>query len=56
MTGREINTIVNEVKTAGYYTVSFNASGFSSGVYYYTINADGNGNQFTETRKMMLIK
>lgn len=52
MTGKEVSTIVNEFKTAGYYTSDFNASDLGSGVYFYTISA---GN-FSTTKKMMLIK
>ena len=52
MSGKEVATLVNEDKTAGYYSVNFNASSLSSGVYYYSINA----NNFTSTKKMMLIK
>ena len=52
MTGKEAMTLLNEVKTAGYYSVNFNASSLSSGVYFYTISA----NDFTATKKMMLIK
>lgn len=50
--GREVTTLVNEVKVAGNYTVDFNASSLSSGVYFYRIDA---GN-FTQTKKMLLIK
>lgn len=52
MSGREVATLVNEVKTAGYYTISFNASNLSSGVYFYRLNAG----DFTVTKKMMLVK
>jgi len=50
--GREAALLVNEFRQAGNYTVDFNASAFSSGVYFYTIKS---GN-FTDTRKMVLIK
>jgi len=50
--GREIRTLVNDVKPAGYYSVDFNASELSSGVYYYKIEA---GN-FTDVKKMTIIK
>ncbi|MEJ2617986.1 MAG: pectinesterase family protein, partial [Ignavibacteriaceae bacterium] len=50
--GREVATIVNEVKNAGYYTVKFNASSLASGVYFYRIEA---GN-FVQVKKMMLLK
>ncbi|MFA7362038.1 MAG: T9SS type A sorting domain-containing protein [Candidatus Kapaibacterium sp.] len=50
--GREVRTLVNEVKAAGSYTVDFNASEFSSGVYFYRLQSQG----FTDIKKMMLIK
>jgi len=37
---------------AGTHEVTFNASGFSSGVYFYTIKTTS----FTSTRKMILTK
>ena len=52
MSGKEVAVLVNEAKTAGYYSLNFNASALSSGVYYYSINADN----FTSTKKMMLVK
>ncbi len=52
MSGREAATVVNEFKTAGYYTADINASSLSSGVYFYTINADN----FSATKKMILVK
>ncbi|MBS1515619.1 MAG: T9SS type A sorting domain-containing protein [Bacteroidetes bacterium] len=56
VTGREVASLVNQVQVAGYYTVNFNASALSSGVYFYQINADGGNQNFTKTLKMMLIK
>lgn len=50
--GNEVAILVDEVKSAGQYNISFNASNLSSGVYFYSINA---GN-FSEVRKMTLIK
>ncbi|MBS1518846.1 MAG: T9SS type A sorting domain-containing protein [Bacteroidetes bacterium] len=52
ISGKEVMTLVNEVKTAGYYSVSFNASSLSSGIYFYTLNAG----DFSSTKKMTLIK
>ncbi|HMQ70590.1 MAG TPA: choice-of-anchor J domain-containing protein [Ignavibacteria bacterium] len=52
MSGKEVSTLVNEVKAAGYYTYSFNASGLTSGIYFYTLNS----NNFSSTKKMLLIK
>jgi len=56
MTGREVATLVNEFKTAGYYIADFNASNLSTGVYLYRITADANGQNFTSEKRMVLIK
>jgi len=56
MSGKEVSSLVNEVKAAGYYTINFNATNLSSGIYFYTINADNNGQNFVSTKKMMLVK
>ncbi len=56
MTGREVANIVNTVQTAGSYTVNFNASTLSSGVYFYQISATGGTQNFVKTMKMMLVK
>ena len=50
--GREVATLVNEVKPVGNYQVVFNASTLASGVYFYRIVV---GN-FSETKKLNLIK
>ena len=50
--GREVATLVNEEKHAGNYKISFNASGFASGVYFFRLQA---GN-FMNTKKMILLK
>jgi hypothetical protein len=50
--GREIAVLLNEEVIAGNYSVSFNASKYPSGIYFYRINAGS----FTDTKKMVLIK
>lgn len=50
--GREVAILVNEFKQAGRYSVSFDASGFSSGIYFYTLQSGG----INLTRKMILSK
>jgi len=52
ITGKEIAQLVNEKLSAGTYEADFNGSVFSSGTYFYRIEA---GN-FIETKKMTLIK
>jgi hypothetical protein len=50
--GQPVRVIENGFKSAGVYSVSFNASELSTGVYFYKIEAG----QFSQIRKMMLIK
>lgn len=50
--GRKVAVLVNRVVTPGEYTVRFDASGLSSGVYFCRMTAAG----FAMTRKLMLIK
>ena len=56
ITGREIVTLVNGTQTAGYYTLQFDASNFTSGTYFYSITTDDGQNNFVVTKKMLLIK
>lgn len=50
--GREVSTLVDTYQKAGTYEVHFNASGLSSGIYFYVINTEN----FVQTKKMMLLK
>ncbi|MEW6511112.1 MAG: T9SS type A sorting domain-containing protein [Bacteroidota bacterium] len=50
--GREVATLVNEVKQPGTYTVQFDGSGLASGVYFYRLTAGS----FVQSRKMALVK
>jgi hypothetical protein len=50
--GQKVANLVSESKTAGTYTVNFDASDLTSGIYFYKISS---GN-FTETKKMILLK
>lgn len=51
-TGNQVAELVNGVQQAGSYTVQFDASNLSSGVYFYTLSAPG----FNSTKKLTLIK
>ena len=50
--GDKVASIVNENKQAGNYSVLFNASTLSSGIYFYKLEAGQN----SRIRKMLLIK
>jgi len=50
--GNEITELINEVKESGNYSASFDASHLSSGIYFYTLKANG----YSLTKKMLLAK
>lgn len=52
ITGNEIKTLINQFRTAGDYTINFDASNFSSGMYFYKLSS---GN-YTESKKMLIVK
>jgi plastocyanin len=52
LSGRKVAELVNGTNPAGEFLVDFNATGLSSGVYFYRLTA---GN-FTEVKKMTLLK
>jgi len=52
ISGKEISNLVNENLTVGTYEYKFNAASLSSGIYFYTLKADG----ISQTKRMMLIK
>jgi len=50
--GREVKTLVNEFKKAGYYYIIFDGSNYASGVYFYQIKAG----EFVQSKKMVILK
>jgi hypothetical protein len=50
--GREVSTLVSEIKSTGSYELSFNASSLPSGTYFYVMTADN----YSTTKKMVLMK
>ena len=56
ISGREIKSLVNDQRAAGYYTVQFNSAGLSSGTYFYRIMTKSSGADFIMTKKMVLLK
>jgi hypothetical protein len=56
--GQKVSELVNQEQSAGFYTVDFEASKLSSGVYVYRIVASdkATGYNFSSIQKMMLLK
>jgi hypothetical protein len=52
ITGREIATLLNDMREPGIYDLTFDAADLPSGMYFYRINAGA----YSEIRKMMLVK
>jgi Secretion system C-terminal sorting domain len=52
VTGKAVQTLVNEMLEAANYEKTFDASGLSSGIYFYKIEAEG----FSEVKKMVLVE
>ncbi|MBK8981613.1 MAG: VCBS repeat-containing protein [Ignavibacteria bacterium] len=50
--GRELKTLVNEMKTAGYHKIQFNAADLASGAYFYRMTAG----DFTAVKKFVVMK
>lgn len=50
--GNEVKTLINENKPAGRYTVTFDGSNLSSGIYFYKLESGS----FIETKRMILLK
>ena len=52
LTGEEVARLVNKNQQEGYHKVTWNASSFASGIYFYRLQAG----DFVQTRKMVLLK
>lgn len=50
--GQKVSTLANGYFSEGMHYVTWNASGFASGVYFYRLKAEG----YTKTHKMILMK
>jgi hypothetical protein len=52
MNGKLVRTLINDFRAAGYYTIDFNASDISSGVYFYKLENNG----ISKVMKMTVVK
>jgi len=50
--GRQIQTLVQGLQTAGYHSINWNASNYPSGVYFIQLD----GGEFSQTQRVVLIK
>ncbi|MBS3945057.1 MAG: T9SS type A sorting domain-containing protein, partial [Melioribacter sp.] len=50
--GQEVRTLLDEVKSAGYYTIEFKSNGLSSGIYFYSLFTEN----YKMIKKMVLLK
>lgn len=57
ITGEKVAELLNAEKSAGYHKITFNADGYATGIYLLRIEAASyNGKQFTDTKKMLLLR
>lgn len=50
--GREVRTILDEIKDAGTYRIRFNSFGLASGIYIYRISSNNN----SQVKKMIILR
>jgi len=50
--GRSVTELVNEYKNPGQYSVTFDATGLSNGIYFYALS----GNNYNRIKKMAFVK
>jgi len=50
--GQEVTTLIDQTMNKGYHEVTFDASSFTSGLYFYTLSVNGT----KTTKKMLLLK
>jgi flagellar hook assembly protein FlgD len=58
--GRKVATLINQEQSAGSHSVEWDATKYSSGIYFYRLQAreksGGQASSFIETKKLMLVK
>lgn len=54
--GQKVNELVDNIKNAGKYSVSFDGSKLSSGVYILTVSFETSSKHYLKSKKMILMK
>ena len=54
--GKMVATLFDGLKSAGSYTVEFNGANLSSGVYYYRVDFNADGREYSKVLRMTLVK
>ena len=54
--GQKVVTLISKNQQAGHYKTEWDASGFSSGIYFYRLIIEASDEQIIKTKKMMLLK
>ena len=54
--GEEIDRLVSKVQSAGIHQITWYASSFASGIYFYRLQVGRSESDFVKTRKMVLLK
>jgi len=54
--GKEVAMIANGYKSAGYYTVDFNAANLASGIYFYKLEFSNGTQNMSKVLKMTVLK
>ena len=52
MLGRKVETLMNREQDAGNYSITFDASKLSSGIYFYSLSSGS----FVQTKKIIVLK
>jgi flagellar hook assembly protein FlgD len=56
ITGKEVAKLFEGTQSAGFHTIQFDGSNLSTGIYYYRLVANMNGQETVITKKMNLVK
>jgi hypothetical protein len=56
ISGREVSTLIDAIKTAGTYLLEFDAKKLNGGIYFYKLTATSGKTQLSQTQKLILLE